>query len=123
MNHEDHREAALKLLAPSDREFEDDSVVRGAQILWSAAAHAVMAVAKERGWPHDSHRSLKCATMRLAEDYDEPQIAGYFGAAEKFLRHQYRDSMEDWERDTDRPLVHDFVERVVGLNLDANDLE
>ena len=31
--------------------------------------------------------------------------------------------MEDWEIDADRPLVHDFVERVVGLNLDANDLE
>ena len=31
--------------------------------------------------------------------------------AEKF----HRDSMEDWERDADRPLVHDFVERILAV--------
>ena len=32
-----------------------------------------------------------------------------------FFRNFYYDSMEDWERDADRPLVHDFVARVLAL--------
>ena len=28
-------------------------------------------------------------------------------------RNFYHDNMEDWERDAARPLVHDFVERVL----------
>ncbi len=35
--------------------------------------------------------------------------------AEKFHRHFYHDSMEDWERDADRPLVHDFGRRVLAV--------
>ena len=35
--------------------------------------------------------------------------------AEKFHRHFYHDSMEDWERDADRPLVHEFVERLLAI--------
>ncbi len=115
MNHEDHSETALEFLDASDREFENDNVVRGAEKLWGAAAHAVMSVAQERGWPHESHRSLKNAAIRLSEEYEDPLIAASFGVAEKFHRHFYHDSMEDWERDADRPLVHDFVERVLGL--------
>ena len=35
--------------------------------------------------------------------------------AEKFHRDFYHDSMEDWERDADRPLVHEFVERLLAV--------
>ena len=62
-----------------------------------------MSIAKERDWPHQSHRSLKNAAERIAEEYDDTLIASYFSVAEKFHRHFYHDSMEDWERDADRP--------------------
>ena len=106
---------AREFLTASDEEFARGDVLQGAEKLWGAAAHAVMSVAQERGWDCGSHRSLKNGVLRLAEEYDDQLIAGYFLAAEKFHRHFYRDSMEDWERDSDRPLVHDFVERVLGL--------
>ena len=100
-------------LSASDDEFVRGDILQGAEKLWGAAAHAVMAVARERKWSHESHRSLKNAVIRLAEEYDDPLIRSNFLAAEKFHRHFYHDSMEDWERDSDRPLVHDFVERVL----------
>ena len=106
---------AREFLTASDEEFARGDVLQGAEKLWGAAAHAVMSVAQERDWPHESHRSLKNAVVRLSDEYDDQLIAGYFLAAEKFHRHFYRDSMEDWERDADRPLVHDFVERVLRL--------
>ena len=116
MNHEGHRETAVEFLAASDHAFARGDVLQGAEKLWGAAAHAVMAVARERGWSHESHRSLKNAVLRLADEHDDPLTSASFLAAEKFHRHFYHDSMEDWERDADRPLVHDFVERVSGLN-------
>ncbi len=109
----EHRQLALEFLMASDREFEAGDILQGAEKLWGAAAHAVMVVAQERGWDHGSHRSLKNAAIKLSAEAEDSLIEAYFGLAEKFHRHFYHDSMEDWERDADRPLVREFVERVL----------
>ncbi len=70
-------------------------------------------VAQERGWAHDSHRTLKNAVIRLATEREDPLIEAYFGIAEKFHVYFYHRTMEDWERDADRPLVHNLVQRVL----------
>ena len=98
MSPREHRQVALDFLAASDQEFERGDVLQGAEKLWGAAAHSIMSIAQEREWPHESHRSLKNAAERIAEEYDDPLIAGYFSVAEKFHRHFYHDSTEDWER-------------------------
>ena len=116
MSPREHRQVALDFLAASDEEFERGDVLQGAEKLWGAAAHSIMSVAQEREWPHESHRSLKNAAERIAKEHDAPLIAGYFSVAEKFHRHFYHDSMENWERDADRPKVHDFVRRVLALS-------
>ena len=116
MSPKEHRQVAFDFLAASDDEFDRGDVLQGAEKLWGAAAHAVMSAAQLRGWPHESHRSLKNAAINLAVEADDPSIAHLFLAAEKFHRHFYHDSMEDWERDADRPLVHDFVQRVLALS-------
>ena len=113
MSPTEHRQVALNFLAASDEEFDRGDVLQGAEKLWGAAAHAVMSVAQQQGWPHNSHRSLKNATKRLSEEREDPLIDAYFLAAEKFHRHFYHDSMEDWEREADSPKVHDFVRRVL----------
>ncbi len=116
MSPREHRQVALDFLAASDEEFERGDVLQGAEKLWGAAAHAVMSAAQERGWAHDSHRSMKNAVFNLSQEADDPLIDYGFGFAEKFHRHFYHDSMEDWERDADRPKVHDFVRRVLALD-------
>ena len=73
----EHRQLALEYLMASNREFEAGDILQGAEKLWGAAAHAVMAVAQERGWPHESHRSLKNATIRLSEELDDQFIRGH----------------------------------------------
>ena len=111
----EHKQVAIDFLAASDEEFERGDVLQGAEKLWGAAAHAIMAVAQERGWAHESHRSLKNAAINLSKEADDPLIDYGFGVAEKFHRHFYHDSMEDWEREADRPKVHDLVRRVLNL--------
>ena len=109
----EHRQTALDFLTASDEEFERGDVLQGAEKLWGAAAHSI---AQEREWPHESHRSLKNVAERIAAEKEDPLIAGYFSVAEQFHRHFCHDSMEDWERESDRPLVHDFVRRVLALS-------
>ena len=111
----EHAQTALEFLDASDREFEQGEILQGAEKLWGAAAHAVIAVAQQRGWQHHSHRSMKNAVIRMAREYDDPLLESDFSTAEKFHRHFYHDSMEDWERDADRPIVRRFVERMLAL--------
>ena len=111
----EHADTAREFLIASDAEFDKDDLVQGSEKLWGAAAHAVMAVAQQRGWDFRSHRSLKNAAIRLSREQGDPLIEAQFAAAEKFHRNFYHDDMEDYERDADRPLVHDFVARVLAL--------
>ncbi len=115
MSPSEHRQLAIELLAASDEAFEQDEVVEGALKLGEAAAHAVTAAAVARGWPVGERRLLKFAAERLAKEIGDPSIAGAYAGAEEFSRHRSRDWMEDWQRDADRPLVHDFVRRLLVL--------
>ena len=110
------REAAVACLAESDAAFERDGVVEGSDEALEAAAHAVAGAAFERRWPFGDRRLLKSAAVRLASAYEDQMIAAGYAGAEEFSRHQSRDWMEDWERDANRPLVREFVVRVVRLN-------
>ena len=110
----EHRQIALDFLVASDDEFERGDDLQGAEKLWGAAAHSVMSIAKERDWAHESHRALKNAAKRLAAEREDPLIEADFAIAEKFQVYFHHGTMEDWERESDRPLVHDLVRRVLG---------
>ena len=113
MSAAEHARAAREYLEKSNLEFAYGNVPEGAQDLWLAAVHAMTSAAQQHGWPHDSHRALKEASTRLAAERNEALIHGGFAVAEEFMRHRTFDYMEPWQRTHDRPLVHDFVERVL----------
>ena len=110
-----HHKTAQSFIIDADREFAAGDLVQGSEKLWGAAAHAVMAVAQQRGWDYRSHRSMKNAVIRLSEERSDPLLASDFLAAEKFHRNLYQDDMEGWERDADRPTVERFVARVLAI--------
>ncbi len=115
LTQEQHALTALDFLVKADRHFADGDQIQASEKLWGAAAHAVMSVSLERGWPHTSHPAMKRAAESLAEEYNDPLIASNFGIAEKYHRDFYHLFMEDEEWTTDRPKVRDFVDRVLGL--------
>ena len=112
---EEHSQTAQDFLAASDSEFAAGDILQGSEKLWGAAAHAVMAVAQQRGWRFGDHRSLKAAANRLADELREPVLASNFSVAEKFHGNFYHDFMQDFEIDDDRQKVRDFVNRVLSL--------
>lgn len=113
MNQTDHSQTALEFLIVSDEEFAAGDHLQASEKLWGAATHAVMAVAEQRGWECRSHRSMKNVVHRVATEIDDVFFAGGFAAAEKFYKNFYHDEMEDYEVEADRPLVHQFVHRML----------
>lgn len=115
MEHEDHLQTARDFLTASDREFLDGDKLQASEKLWGAATHAVMAAAVQRDWPCRTHRELKLAVEQLATEFQDDLLRGGFTAAEKFHKNFYHDEMEDYEVAVDRPQVHRFVNRMIGL--------
>ena len=112
MQVQEHINTATDFLEASDREFTAGDQLQGSEKLWGAAAHALLAVVLERGWPSNNHQAMRNAVEQLVTEYHDPNIRAGFLAAEKFHRNFYHRFMEDFEYPVDRPIVHDFVARL-----------
>ena len=112
---QEHTQTAQDFLVASDREFAAGDILQGSEKLWGAAAHAVMAIAQQRGWRFGDHRALQAAADRLADELREPRLSEQFSVAQKFHANFYHDFMQDHEINRDRPAVHRFVNRVLLL--------
>ena len=115
MQTQEHAQTALEFLEKADTHFAEGDQLQASEKLWGAAAHAVMAVALERGWPHTSHPSLKRAAERLTAEHNDPQIADRFGIAEKYHIDFYHLALTEEEWLADRPKVRDLVARILAL--------
>ena len=115
MNTQQHIKTARDFLVAADKELAAGDTLQGSEKLWGAASHAVMAVARQRGWAPNSHSAMKNAVARLSEELDDPALRGEFGMAEKFRANFYHGFMEDYELAQDGEVVHRFVERVLSL--------
>ncbi len=112
---DEHQQTALDFLEAADREFTAGDNLQGSEKMWGAAAHAIMAVAQDKGWSFGSHQALKVAADRLTSEYGDPTLAAGFSVAQKFHANFYHDFMEPDDIRRDRPTVADFVERLLSL--------
>lgn len=112
---EEHIQTAQSFLEESDHYFSEGDVLQGSEKTWGAAAHVVMAIAQRRGWSYGTHRALNIAVHRLADEYDDPSLELAFGVAQKFHANFYHKFMEDFEYDSGRPAVRQFVEKMQSL--------
>ena len=109
-------QAARDFLEAANREFAAGDNRQGSEKLWGAATQVVIAIAEERGWDYGSHRAMKDAADQLALEYDDHLIHRGFSVAEKFHANFYHNFMENFQLDSDRPVVHDFVERMLAYH-------
>ena len=64
----EHRETAVRFLGDADGYFRLGDDLQGAEKMWGAAAHAVIAVFQQRGWRHRSHPAMNDAVGRLVDE-------------------------------------------------------
>ena len=112
---EDHARVALAFLEASDREFAAGDRLQASEKLWGAATHALMAVEMRRARRLGSHTAFRDAAERLSDKHDDASIEYGFAHAERFHRNFYHDDIGEYELDTLRRRVHDFVHRVLSL--------
>ena len=115
MQTQEHAQTALEFLEKADRHFAEGDQLQASEKLWGAAAHAVIAIALEREWPHTSHPALRRAADRLAAEHNDPIIAYGFGLAEKYHIDFYHLALTEGEWLADRPRVRDLVTRILAL--------
>ena len=108
-----HVRTAHSFLEAAEREFAAGDALQGSEKLWGAAAHAVLALCLRRGWAPNSHRAMKDAVARLAEEIGDPALRGEFGMAEKFHANFHHGFMESYELGPDSEVVRRFVRRVL----------
>ena len=101
------RVAALEFDAGDDRQ--------GAEKLYGAACAAVEAVSLLHNWPCGRHRLMKQNVRRLREMHGDSIFTEGFLAAEKFHAHFFHNIMEDYEIAEDRPVVGEFIGRMLEL--------
>ncbi len=75
-----YRERSRDFLAKASVELEVD-LAQASEKGWGAAAAIVKAVAAERGWNHQSHRSLYAAVNNLENETGDSEFGTLFGAA------------------------------------------
>ena len=110
-----HASIARRFLDKSAFEFDAGEELNGAELLWGAAAHALIAVAQENGWHYDSHGALRNVTIRLETNERRPQWRSDFNTAERFHTHFYHGRLTAREVALDRPKVGRFVNRLLAL--------
>lgn len=109
-------EKARSLLLEAYVEFADgDDRLRACEKLWQAAAHAITAVAQQRGWECGDLNALHAAADRLSEEREDPLLASEFDIADFFRVNVDIDYMEDPQLRSNRPHVRHFVESVLSL--------
>ena len=105
---EAHVRISRQFMRQADEEFTKGDRLQASEKAWGAAAHAVKAVAQQRGWRHDGHRYLFQAIDRIYSETGDPELRDLFGRANSLHMNFY----EDWQS---AEYVQDGIERVKTL--------
>ena len=97
MNPQEHIATALDFLAlADDSPVAQQNRLLHSELLWCAAAHAVKAVAKRRGWQNSSHDDLFDIANRLSTTVDV-RIGRRFRQTNLLHRNMYEGEMDEQE--------------------------
>ena len=111
----EHSEIALELLDEAETEFAAGKTLKGSEILWGAAAHALIAVALRQGRPFNSHGALRNVANQLPQTPDQPPWRGEYTVAEELHVNFYHGQLSDPDVSDYRPRVRRFVNRLLAV--------
>ena len=113
---QDYAQSAQDLMAESDRKFAARKHLPASAMLWEATAHAIMAVASQRGWHCDgSSPALRKAVERLAAEEGDDLISLKYIYAENFRDNADSDFMEFRDIAYDSAKARDYIRCLLAL--------
>ena len=88
-----HWETSGRFILQADAELAAGDLLQASEKGWGAAAHAMKAIAIERGWRHDSHARLFGVADRLALETGRAEIKRLFHTASSVHKNFYEGAM------------------------------
>ena len=108
---ETHTETSQILIRQAEAELQDGDRLQASEKGWGAAAHALKAVAEQRGWQHNNHALLIRIARTLATEAGQPEIRRLFDVAAALHSNFY----ETWMNDEDVAERLEDVKELLGL--------
>ena len=115
MNVGEHVETAREFLVDAEREFAAGDRMQASEKMWGAAAHAIMAVAQQRGWRFGGHRRMIEVVQRIASDLDDQDLLRGLAAARRLHSNFYHDHMIEDRLEINVERTRRFVARMLAL--------
>ena len=88
-----HWATSRRLIIQADADLAAGDPIQASEKGWGGAAHAIKAVAEERGWRHDNHARLFGIADRLVAETGESDIRELFGIASDAHKNFYEGKM------------------------------
>ncbi len=100
-----HLRTSRQFMRQAQEEFDAGDRLQASEKAWGAAAHAVKAIAEQRGLAHKTHARLFIAVDHIAEDTECPELRTLFSHASSLHQNFY----ENWQTDK---FVQDGINQV-----------
>ena len=96
---ESDRYAAIsqRLIGQAEEELQKGDCLQAGEKVWGAVAHAVKAVAEQRGWVHHNHRRLHDIADQIADERARPDLRLLF-AASNIMHDNFHEDFLDADR-------------------------
>ena len=115
-----HWETSRRFIRQADAELAVGDLLQASEKGWGAAAHAVKAIAEERGWRHDNHARLFGIANRLASETGRHEIGALFNVASRAHKNFYEGAMTKEVVADSLAKIRTLLEILSDLSTDAN---
>ncbi len=115
-----HWETSRRFILQADAELAAGDLLQASEKGWGAAAHAMKAIAIERGWRHDNHSILFSIANRLALETGGDEIVDLFRTASEAHKNFYEGTMTEEAVTDSLSDIRTLLEILSGLSTDAN---
>lgn len=88
-----HWETSRRFIRQADAELAVGDLLQASEKGWGATAHAMKAIAEERGWRHDTHAILFGIADRLVRETGRAEIGRLFRTASDAHKNFYEGAM------------------------------
>ena len=90
-----HADTSRRMIGQAATELAKGDGLQASDKGWSAAAHAVKAIAEARGWRHADIADLFKVALRLADETGQPEILDLFNTASGLHTNFYEGWFDD----------------------------
>ena len=104
-----------RYLADADRLREAGDYSQASEKYWGATAEIIKAIAEKRGWDHSSHRDIRTALRRLAQETGDEDMRRLFSIMESLHANFYENWMDAEDLRIHAEDAHLLIEKLTPL--------